>query len=146
MKVLTSMKLDKIISAIIIILIILGVYAVIHVVVNPQPNEKFTELYILGENGKAGKYPTNMSVGESGNVTIGIVNHEHKETSYKLLVKSGNSTLYKSNLTIPINGKVEIPLEFKLNKTGKNTVEFILYKLPDESKVYRSVYLTVNVS
>ena len=55
-----TMKLDKIISTILVILIILGVSAVVYIVVNPQPNEKFTELYILGENGKAGNYPINM--------------------------------------------------------------------------------------
>jgi uncharacterized membrane protein len=141
------MKLDKTISTILIILIILGVSAVVYIVINPQPNEKFTELYILGENGKAGNYPINMSASETGKVTVGIVNHENMKTSYNLIVKSGNNTIYhKSNLTLPSNGKIEIPVEFNLTKRGNNTVEFLLYKLPDETKVYRSVYLTVNIS
>lgn len=141
------MKLDKTISTILVLLIILGVSAVVYIVVNPQPNEKFTELYILGENGKAGNYPINMSTGKKGNVTVGIVNQEYMETSYKLIVKSGNSTLYqRSDLKLPSNGKIEIPVEFNLTKKGTNTVEFMLYKLPDETKVYRSVYLIVNIS
>ncbi|KAF5068366.1 hypothetical protein DSECCO2_243960 [anaerobic digester metagenome] len=147
MKVLISMTADKIVSTILIVLIILGVSAVIYIVFNPQPKEGFTELYILGENGKAGNYPINMSASETGKVTVGIVNHEYNKTSYKLLVKSGNKTLYqKSNVTLQPNGEIEIPVEFSLTKTGNSTVEFLLYKVPDEIKVYRSVYLTVNIS
>jgi len=55
---------------------VVAVGATVYIIVNPSPNERFTELYILGANNQAGDYPSNISLNEPGNVTIGIVNHE----------------------------------------------------------------------
>ena len=138
------MKLDKIVSITLTILIVAAVCATIYIVVNPAPNERFTEFYILGENGTAGNYPVNMTAGETGNVTVGIVNHESADTSYKLVIKSENNTVFEKNVTLKNNEPVQIPYTFKATKSGE--LDFILYKLPDENNVYRSLNLPVNVS
>lgn len=67
-------NIDKTLSVILIIALIAAVAITIYIVVFPQPGEKFTEFYILGPNGKAGDYPSNLTVSESGNMIIGIVN------------------------------------------------------------------------
>jgi uncharacterized membrane protein len=48
--------------------------------------ERFTEFYILGPEGKAEGYSQNLSLGEKGEVTLGIVNHEQEEASYQVKV------------------------------------------------------------
>jgi uncharacterized membrane protein len=138
------MKLDKIVTITLTILIVAAVCATIYIVVNPAPNEKFTEFYILGENGTAGDYPINMTAGQTGNVTAGIVNHESADTSYKLVITSNNNTVFEENVTLKNNEPVQIPYTFKATKSGE--LKFLLYKLPDENNVYRSLNIPVNVS
>ena len=87
------MKLDKTISLILLVLLAVSIVAVVYITVNPKSGEKFTEFYILGENGKAGNYPTNLTLGETGNLTVGITNREQNTTSYNLVIILNNTTL-----------------------------------------------------
>lgn len=139
-------RTNKIISVIIIIAIILAVSATVYIIVKPPHGEKFTEFYILGENGKAADYPTNMTVGETGNVTIGIVNHDYKTVDYNLVVESNNTITMQKNVTLGSGAKVEIPYNFTVESAGQNEIKFTLYKLPDEKTIYRDLHIWVNVS
>lgn len=140
------MKLDKAVSTVLLILVGVAVIATVYIIVNPSPGEKFTELYILGAGDKAGNYPTNLSVGEVGNITIGIVNHEQAKTSYNLVVTLNNATLSSQNYTLANNETREINYTFTPTQAGTNqTIEFKLFKLPDNTNVYRSVFLYLNV-
>lgn len=140
------MKLDKAVSTVLLILLGVAVIATVYIIVNPSPGEKFTELYILGAGDKAGNYPTNLTVGEVGNVTIGIVNHEQAKTTYNLVVTLNNATLSSQNYTLANNETREINYTFTPTKAGTNqTIEFKLFKLPDNTNVYRSVFLYLNV-
>lgn len=143
----SKLNIDKPLSVILIIILIIAVAGTIYIILFPQPSEKFTEFYILGPNGKAGDYPTNLTAGESGNVTIGIVNHEYANTTYQLKVVLNQNVLKDENVTLANNEKKEIPFTFKPNTSGNNQkLEFLLYKLPDTQKVYRSLYLYLNVN
>jgi uncharacterized membrane protein len=140
------MDFDKKISIILIILLIAAISATVYIIVNPNPGEKFTEFYILGNGDKAGNYPTDLSLGETGNVTIGIVNHEQSITTYKLIIKLNNNQIKNENFTLSNSEKKEIPFSFQATQVGNNQkLEFLLYKLPDNTNVYRSLYLNVNV-
>ena len=141
----SKFNLDKPLSIILIIALIIAVGATIYIVVFPQPGEKFTEFYILGPNGKAGNYPTNLTAGESGNIIIGIVNHEYANTTYQLLVKNNQTILKNENVTLTNSEKIEIPFKFNLPEGKNQNMEILLYKLPDTQKVYRSLNLNVSV-
>lgn len=140
------MNLDKKISIILIIVLIAAVAGVIYIILNPNPGEKFTEFYILGPDGKAGNYPTNLSAGQTGNVIVGIVNHEQSTTTYNLIIKLSNNTLKNENITLLNNEKKEVPFSFTASKGNNQTLNFLLYKMPDNSTIYRSLYLNLNVS
>ncbi|MGB9979477.1 DUF1616 domain-containing protein [Methanobacterium sp.] len=142
----SKFNFDKSLSIILIIAIIIAVVGTIYIVVFPQPGEKFTEFYILGPNGKAGDYPTNLTAGESGNLTIGIVNHEYANSTYQLVVKNNQTILKNENIILTNDNKTEIPFKFNLPKGKNQSVEFLLYKLPDTQNIYRSLNLTVDVS
>ena len=72
------MNVDKTISAIIVIIIIIGVIGVFYMLLNPNEVDNYTELYLLGQYGKAGDYPTNLSMEQKGNLTVAVVNHEQE--------------------------------------------------------------------
>jgi uncharacterized membrane protein len=139
-------RTSKILSIILIISIILAVGTTVYIIVKPHQGEKFTEFYILGENGKASDYPTNMTAGETGNVTIGIVNHEYRTVDYTLVVESNNTTLMQQNVTLDSGAKVEIPYNFTVGSAGQKEIKFLLYKLPDNETSYRDLHLWVTVS
>jgi uncharacterized membrane protein len=140
------MKLDKTVSSILIILLVAAVIATVYIIVNPSPGEKFTELYILGAGDKAGNYPTNLSVNEIGNLTLGVVNHEQNTTTYNLVETLNGVTLSNQNITLNNNETKQINFSFQPTQVGNNqTLEFKLYKLPNTDTVYRSVFLYVNV-
>ena len=139
------MKFDKIISSILIILLVVAISATVYIIINPNPGEKFTEFYILGAGDKAGNYPTNLTVGESGNLTIGIVNHEHATTSYNLITTLDNITISSENYTLMNNETRIINYTFTPTNSGNQTLQFMLYKLPNNGTVYRSLLLYLNV-
>ena len=97
------MNFDKNVSYIIIILLVFLIGVTVYIIVHPSPNEKFTELYILGATDQAGNYPTNISLNDTGNVTIGIVNHEDSTTSYNLIATLNGVAISNQNYTLKNN-------------------------------------------
>lgn len=140
------MKIDRIVSYILILVIIVALASVVYIIINPSSGEKFTEFYILGSDGKAGNYPTNLTVGENGTVFIGIVNHEETSVGYELVVKYNNVIFKNETFNLKNKEKKEIPITFQLNRSGiGQKLEFLLYKLPDIQHPYRSLNLLINV-
>lgn len=136
---------DKILSIILAVSIILAISATAYVIAVPKEGEKFTEFYILGPDGKASNYPTNLTVGQTGNVTVGIVNHEYSTVNYEMIIKLNNQTINDTNITLSNNETWQQPFTFTPYTYGQNQeLEFELYKLPDNSTVYRSLHLWIN--
>jgi len=141
-----SKSFDKTLTIILLIILIIAVVATIYIAVFPQPNEKFTEFYILGPDGKAGNYPTNLTANGTGEVIIGIVNQEAAAITYRLIVKFNRVIIKNDTISLKNNEKKEIPFTFYASNSGQNQdLEFLLYKLPNNTDVYRSLHLTVNV-
>ena len=139
-------KKDKVLSIILAVSIILAISATAYVIAVPKEGEKFTEFYILGPDGKASNYPTNLTVGQTGNVTVGIVNHEYSTVNYEMIIKLNNQTINDTNITLSNNETWQQSFTFAPSSYGQNQeLEFLLYKLPDNNTVYRSLHLWVNV-
>ncbi len=138
-------RTERILSIILIVSIVLAIATTAYVIVKPKEGEKFTEFYILGPDGKASNYPTNLTTGQNGSLIMGVVNHEYTTTDYLLVIKVNNNTLKNQTLTLSSGEKVEIPYNFTAGTTGQKKMEFLLYKLPDNSTAYRSLHLWLNV-
>jgi uncharacterized membrane protein len=158
----------------ILVVAILGAFGTLgYTIMNPKVGEKFSELYILGLNGKAQDYPTGflMQKGQVisvnygsqisdnstglGEVTLGIVNHEQQKEIYSLRI-----TISDEPATVTYDGKqAELikPIELQSGekweqKIGfapkhigdKQKVEFLLYKV-DNSTVENSLHLWIDV-
>jgi uncharacterized membrane protein len=141
-------KLDRILSVILVIAIVLAIAMVVYVIVTPKQGEKFTEFYILGPGGKAADYPTNLNVGEEGEVIIGTVNHEYVTVTYDIEVKLEEESIWRERFELVHNETRERPFTFSATKAGENQkLEFLLFKEGvNETEPYRSLHLWVDVT
>jgi len=132
---------------IVLIASIIGSFAtLVYVVVTPKTGERFTEFYLLGPNGTASDYPTDLKIGEEGKVIICIVNHEYENVTYLLEISFNGSLVHEEPVFLVENGKRESPFTFKAIKKGENQkMEFLLHR-NQETEAYRTLNLWVNVT
>lgn len=106
---------------------------------NTEENVTSTEFYLRGPDGnKLTNYPTNLTTGENGTVTIVLVNHENEETNYRIVITSNQTVIDELNVTLKPDEKKEIPYTFTVGTPGIKKIEFLLYKLPNFNDVYHS--------
>lgn len=132
-------------TAVLAILLGLAILGTILIVVFPHPGEPFTELYLLGPEGKASNYPTNLTVGQTGNVTVGVVNQENANADYTLVVTLANKTINTTSFSLANNQTWQNSISFTPTQQGMGQrMAFNLYKAGTPN-VYRSVYLYLTV-
>ena len=135
----------KVLTSILAVALILAVGGTILIVAFPQPSEPFTELYLLGPGGKAAGYPTNLSVGQTGNVTVAVVNHENANVDYRLVATLNNTTISTKTFSLANNQKWQDSISFTPTTRGAGQkMQVDLFKGSD-ANVYRSVYLFLTV-
>ncbi len=138
---------DKALSIILVIVILGALGTLVYVIATPKVGESFTEFYILGMGGEATDYPTELRVGEEGEVIVGIINHEHQRASYRITVMIDNIA---SNEVGPIeledDEKWEGIVIFTPTEPGEDQkVEFLLYNNGEGSPPLLSLHLWVDV-
>jgi uncharacterized membrane protein len=130
--------LDRTLSVVLIIAILGAIGTLGYVIATPKVGEKFTEFYLLGSEGKAENYPTELAIGEKGKVILGIVNHEHEEETYRVEVRidgekvkvwlDGAELDEVGPIVLAHEEKREHEVGFSPRHTGqKQKVEFVLY-------------------
>ncbi len=140
-------RLDRILTVILIFSIIIAVGTTIYVIVTPKIGEKFTEFYILGPEGKADNYPTNLRVDSPSTILVGVVNHEYAYINYTVRVTLDGNILNVTRLSLDHNGTWEQNITFMPDKEGRDLkLEFLLFKEDNFSAPYRDLHLWVNVS
>jgi len=129
--------LDKALSVSLVGAILVALGSLGYAVAMPKTAEKFTEFYILGVEGKAENYPKMVTLGESVELVIGIVNHEYEVTSYRIDIKTNG--IESNQITIqPLANeeKWEEVVSFVPQSSSESQrVEFWLYK-NDGAKPY----------
>ncbi len=151
-------RLDKILFSLLILAILLTICTAALVSFLPTKQESFTEFYILGSSGKTINYPKNLTKGQTANITIGLINQEHKTVDYTIEIWLVNQTLSYDNKTNIMNttyhemwflNKLAVTLNhftqdpdsiwqpqweyiytFSVNRTGRYTLMFLLYTSP----------------
>jgi len=138
--------LNTVVTGVLLTCLVAAIGATIYLAISPKVGEKFTEFYILGPSGKAEGYPTNLTIGESGTVILGIVNHEYERVSYRILVALNNETIATiENITINHEEKWEQRYTFIPQRAGERMkLEFLLYR-EDVEEPYRTLHLWVSV-
>lgn len=140
-------NLDRIISAVLVACIIAAAGFTVYIVYNPPPGESFTEFYILGPSGKATGYPTNLTLGETGTVILGVVNHEYQEISYRIVIGLENMTLATiDDVVLDHEAGWECNYTFAPGEIGEGMrLDFFLYR-DSVKETYRSLHLWLTVS
>jgi uncharacterized membrane protein len=143
--------LDKALTMLVIVSILLSVAMLAYLVAAPKQGEKFSELYILGPTGKADQYPTTFDMGDSKFVNVGIVNHEYRNVTYDLVVLLSDgisvTDIHAEKLTLSDNQTWEKPVELKPDRAGTNmNMQFLLYADGNMTSPYRECNLWVNVT
>ncbi len=138
--------IDNILSIILIVAILGAIGTLGYVIATPKVEEKFTEFYVLGLEGKLIDYPSELSIGEEARVIVGIINREHETVDYRVEAKidgvRGNQT---GPLELEHDEKWEEIVSFTPDRAGDSQkVEFLLYK-NGKSEPYLKLYLWVNV-
>ena len=142
----TGWDIDRVLTVILLITIIVSICMVVYVIVTPKQGEKFTEFYMLGMDGMADEYPIELTVGENGELIIGVVNHEYADVSYRLEVKLDGAVIHTEQIDLAHDETWEEPFTFKATVEGDNQkLEPLLYR-GGVDEVYRSLHLWVNVA
>ena len=132
-----------------LVVIILGVIgALVYIITTPKVGETFTEFYILGPEGKAVGYPTELKAGEEGKVIVGIINHEGKEVSYRVEVAiGGDKSTEVGPVTLADEQKWEGEVGFTPEVVGQEQrVEFLLYKGDEVEPYLEPLHLWIDVT
>ena len=128
---------DNVLSLVLVLAIVGAIGALGYVIATPKAGEKFTEFYVLGPNGDAENYPTELKVGEQGRVIVGIVNHEQEWASYdvEIWIDGEKAQLMidgeerdQVDVELEHEGKWEKQVGFLPQKAGRQKVEFVLYE------------------
>lgn len=137
-------KTRKILTIILILSIILAISTAVYIIFKPNQTGS-TEFNLLSPVGNASVYPSNLTVGQNGTVILGIVNNESKTVDYHLVITSNGVVISEQNLTLTKGENKEIPYTFTAGSAGYKKIEFLLYKMPDNTNIYRSQYIYVNM-
>jgi len=139
---------DKVLSIILVVTTLGALGMMIFAIVAPKIGEQYTEFYILGTDGKANNYIQQLSIGEQGQVTLGIINHENNEITYRIEVEiNGVSNNVIDNITLENGQKWENEVSFIPKVADNNSeVDFYIYKGADTQPLFKPLNLSINVS
>jgi uncharacterized membrane protein len=128
-----------------VFIIVLG--GTIYVTTTAPPAERFTEFYLLGPGGMAAEYPTNLTLGESGTVIVGITNQESEEVTYLVHVWLNDTKIGDlAPITLDHEATSERAYTFTPTQVGLRwKLEFFLYR-GDRSTTYRDLHLWIAVT
>ncbi len=142
--------LEKMLIKTMIVCILIVSAMLVYAKVTTEP-EKFTALYILGENGKAENYPEELRLNETSHLLVGIENYEYETVNYKLVLKFGDSVLKEEDIKLDhkskwLNNVTFEPLLSQSTAFAESTPKKLEIQLLKDNKTYRSVHLLMTVN
>ena len=122
-------KRDLVITCTLVFIAAALVIGIIVLSILPQPGSRFTEFYLLGDQGRAASYPSSIAAGQPVSVTIGIINHEGKSAIYEIRIVAEGAIIKAVQAgTLKDGQKWENKTDFTMDKPGaRQKVEFYLY-------------------
>ncbi len=157
--------MDKVLTVGLVASVVFSASVLGYVVTTPRPGERFTEFFILGPEGLAADYPTELNVSEEGTIIIEVASHEFEQVIYAIdvnligVVVQFNETS-GFNETVEVNWTAMDSFDFTLDHDtnwtqtytfsipdpGSWKVELLLYRGGDFSASYRNLHLFVTVN
>lgn len=135
-------RLDFILTAVLIFMIILTVGTINYTITIPKTGESFTEFYILNSSGN----DFNISL-DPVTLLVGISNHEYSRVNYTLQVVIDKNIIYSEELALDNNKNWKKNMTFTPDKKDVDMkLEFLLFKENNFTVPYRSLHLWVNAT
>jgi uncharacterized membrane protein len=132
------------------VVILFSLAGVGYFALTPQAmTDPYTELYVLGSEGNASDYPTELTVNQSGEVTVGVTNQEHDTETYTVVLQLANETVDTRTLTLEDENTWRGEFTFSPDSNGRKDLRILLF-LGDASDTsgepYRELWLQIDVS
>lgn len=94
----------------------------------PNPEDYYSEFYLLDKNGLAFNYPTVAAPGGTATVIIGVVNHEQNSLDYTVHATSGGAIIKSINTGVLQPGQQrEGLMDIPGSEVKEGRIEFYLY-------------------
>ncbi|MBN2097992.1 MAG: DUF1616 domain-containing protein [Dehalococcoidia bacterium] len=139
-------RVDRAFMAVLVVAMAAAVAGLAYVATHPGSEQEFTEFYLLGPSGLAEDYPSEIVLGASAHVIVGVTNHEGQDITYQVRISLGGTDLRTTDGIVLHNGENwEDQVVLAPTKAGDNQkVEFLLYR-DGESEAYQELYLWIDV-
>lgn len=120
---------ERILTVVLLCALLVALAGVVYVSVTPtQTADPYTEFYVVGPDGNASGYPTNLTVGESGSFVVGITNHEHAATDYAVVARLGDRQVGDRSVRVADGDAWEDTISFTAREPGEHRLRILLYE------------------
>lgn len=127
--ILPESRVERAVTLVLLVVLAVAVAGVVYVSVTPtQTADPYTEFYVLGTEGNASGYPTNLTVGETGEFVVGITNHEHGAMDYAVVTTLGDREVGNRSVRVASEDTWEDTLSFTARESGEHRLRILLYK------------------
>lgn len=141
--------LTRLLTVVLAVALVAAVGGVGYVALTPGASgETSTAFYLLGPNGTAGGYPTDLTVDETATVTVGITNPGAERATYTVVVMSDGEVRTERSVTVDAESTWEGPFTIRPDTVGETRVEFLLFRGPETGSLeapYRELQLVLSV-
>lgn len=146
----TEAQLTTVLTWTLAALLIASLAGVVFIALTPiAEDDPYTEFYVLGPDGNASDYPTNLSSGETGELIVGITNNENREMNYTVWLVLDDEPVAERTVELADGTTWEDEVQFTPAEPGEKQLDILLYNGGDAdlgSDPYRELQLTINVS
>lgn len=126
--VLPDSRVERAITLVLLVALAAALVGVVYLAVSPpETTDPYTEFYVLGSDGNASGYPTNLTVGETGEFVVGITNHEHGSERYVVVGRLGDRTVANRSVTVADGRTWEDVVSFTATEPGAFRLLLDLY-------------------
>ncbi len=139
---------DRIVTGVLVAVVLITLGSLIYVIAVPRQGETFSEFYILGPEGQAQDYPSQVHPGESIELIVGVVNHEQETTSYRVKIFLNGMEQNEISLGTLADGQsVQQTINVLPDMTGEDQkIELALYKNDEQSACFDNpLYIYIDV-
>lgn len=137
---------DRLLNIALALAILGALGSLAYAIAQPKVGERFTEFYVLGPTGEARDYPAQLWAGIPVQLTVGIVNQEFQEETYRVEATLAGEKVGEAGPIVLGHGqKWEEPVSLLPQHTGAGQeMEILLYR-GSGGEPYRKLRLWVEV-
>lgn len=137
-------------TVVLTITLLVALSGVVYLAITPyQQTDAHTEFYVLGPNGVAEEYPTDLAIDDEGEFIVGATNNEHQEMTYTVVVETEDTRFVEETFTLDDGKTWEDRVTLVFDSPGTYRVDIYLYRgslvEPGENP-YRELWLDIEVS